>query len=116
MHLYRDVSVYEEVSRRAKIVCADMDASIGSFLSINQWAASVATNARRLAEGYKNIEDRKRHLVEVIPGLSDNQLAYIAASHEDSDKVAQAAASCAPSFSTSCLFQKVGTRFSDRYN
>lgn len=116
MHLYRDVSVYEEISRRAKIVCADMDASVGNFISINQWAASAATNERRLAQGYVDIEERKRHLREVIPDLTDGQLDYIASSHEDSDKVGRAAASCAPSYSTSCLFKKVGTRFSDSYN
>lgn len=116
MHLYRDVSVYEEIFRRAKIVCADMDASVGNFISINQWAASAATNERRLVQGYFDTEDRKRHLREVIPGLTGSQLDYITASHEDSDKVGQAAASCAPSYSTSCLFKKVGTRFSDSYN
>jgi hypothetical protein len=116
MHLYRDVAVYEEISRRAKIVCADMDASVGSFISINQWAASAATIERRLAEGYLDIEDRKRHLREVIPDLTNAQLDYIAGSHEENDKVGRAAASCAPSYSMTCLFKNVGTRFGDSYN
>jgi hypothetical protein len=78
LQLYRDVGVYEEVGRRAKIICADMDASIGDFISVNQWAASAATTARRRAQAYVDKEDRKRHLMEVIPDLSERQLEYLA--------------------------------------
>ena len=113
LQLYRDVSVYEEVARRAKIICADMDASIGDFLSVNQWAAAAATSARRLGEGYASIEDRKRHLKEVIPELSERQLENLASNHEQGDQMHRSAKSCAPEFTTSCFFNKVGTRFND---
>jgi hypothetical protein len=111
--LYRDLTVYEEIARRAKIVCSDMDATIGDFLSINQWAASAATTARRRAEGFVDDEDRKRHLSEVIPELTDRQLDYIVSSHVGQDKLTYQYASCAPEYSTTCFFQKVGTRFHD---
>jgi hypothetical protein len=106
LQLYRDVGVYEEVGRRAKIICADMDASIGDFISVNQWAASAATTARRRAQAYVDKEDRKRHLMEVIPDLSERQLEYLASSHETQDKMSLQYMSCA-------LFQKVGSRFTD---
>lgn len=113
LQLYRDVSVYEEVGRRAKIVCADMDASIGDFVSVNQWAASASTTARRRTQSYVDKEDRKRHLMEVIPDLSERQLEYLASSHETQDKMSLQYMSCAPGYTTSCLFQKVGARFTD---
>jgi hypothetical protein len=113
LQLYRDVTVYAEVARRAKIVCADMDATVGEFMSINQWAAAAPHRERRRTQGYTDRDDRKRHLKEVIPSLTDRQLDYAASSHETADKLSRSAASCAPSYSTSCLFQKVGTRFQD---
>lgn len=100
--------MYAEIARRAKIVCADPGATVGDFISINQWVAGEGTTARRLKEGYENREERKRHLKEVIPNLSDRQLEYLAASHEESDKIDRAAASCAPHFTTDCLMKKVG--------
>jgi hypothetical protein len=114
LHLYRDITVYEEISRRAKIVCADLDATVGDYLSINQWAATAVATERRLARGYSNVEDRKRHLKEIIPDLTDEQLDLLAASHEHNEETGRAAASCAPVYAMSCLFQKVGTRFSDQ--
>jgi hypothetical protein len=111
--LYRDVTVYEETARRAKIVCSDMDATIGDFVSVNQWAASAATTARRRAQAYIDKEDRKRHLVEVIPDLTDRQLDYLSSSHETQDKMSLQYMSCAPGYTTTCLFQKVGARFND---
>jgi hypothetical protein len=113
LQLYRDISVYEEVGRRAKIVCSDMDATIGNFLSVNQWAASAAATARRRAQGYVDNEDRIRHLIEVIPDLTDSQLEYVAASHLGQDKLTLQYSSCAPEYTTTCFFQKVGTRFHD---
>ena len=113
LQLYRDVSVYEEVARRAKIVCADLDASIGDFISVNQWAASGETNERRLKEGYSTRDERKRHLSEVIPDLTEQQLEVLSTNHEESDKIDQRVSACAPHYTTSCLFKTVGTRFSD---
>jgi len=114
LQLYRDVEIYKEVARRAKIVCADLDASIGDFISINQWVAGEgATSRRRLSEGYADIEERKRDLKAAVRNLSDRQLDYLAKSHEESDKMDRAAESCAPYYHTTCLFDKIGSRFED---
>jgi hypothetical protein len=113
LQLYRDVSVYKELARRAVIVCSDPDAIIGDFISVNQWAAGQGTTQRRLNAEYDDIEDRKRHLTEVHPDINERQLNYLAASHEASDAVDKAAETCAPDYTTSCFFQKIGTRFED---
>lgn len=113
LQLYRDVSIYTEVARRAKIVCGDTTATIGNFASVDQWAASRTTNRRRLESGYENREERVRHLKEVVPSLTDKQAAYMAASHEASDEMDRNALNCAPDFTTTCLFKHVGQRFSD---
>ena len=115
LQLYRDITVYEEVARRAKIVCADLDASIGDFVSVNEWvAASQETRNRRLtAGGYMDQDDRRRHLSEVLPGLRERQLQTLVENHEMGDDIDKKAASCAPDFTTTCLFKNVGSRFAD---
>lgn len=114
LQLYRDISVYVEVARRAKIVCSDLDASVGDFISINQWAAGEATSVRRrLSRDYVDREDRKRHLRETIPNLTDRQLERLASAHERADAMERQALSCAPDYTMSCFFEKVGTRFND---
>uniref|UniRef100_A0A7S1GP00 Uncharacterized protein n=1 Tax=Cyclophora tenuis TaxID=216820 RepID=A0A7S1GP00_CYCTE len=111
--MYRDISIYMEVARRAKIVCADQTATIGNFASVDQWAASRSTNRRRMTEGYADMEERKRHLKEVVPSLNEKQLAYMAHSHSLSDQMDQQAELCAPHYTTTCLFKNVGQRFND---
>jgi len=113
LQLYRDVSIYKEVARRAKIVCADLDASIGDFISINDWANSAEAARRRRLEGFADREDRKRHLSEVLPKLSERQLEVLTKNHEDREAIDDRVAECAPDFNMNCLFNKVGTRFSD---
>jgi hypothetical protein len=122
LQLYRDVTVYDEIARRAKIVCNDLDASVGDFVSINQWAEAgraVVTRRRQLSSSseedtiYASREDRERHLQESVPTLNHRQLQYLVDSHESSDAIDANVKLCAPDFSTSCLFDKVGTRFSD---
>jgi hypothetical protein len=52
LSLYSDVSAYVEVARRAKLVCGDTTASIGDYISVDQWVeASNATAARRRLQG-----------------------------------------------------------------
>jgi len=113
LQLYRDVSVYAEIARRAAIVCADTSAVIGDFISIDQWVAGEGTTERRLNGGYEDIEERKRHLMETIPDLDERQLEYLAKSHQDSDAIDRRVLTCAPHFTTDCLFKMAGTRFND---
>jgi hypothetical protein len=113
LQLYRDITVYAEIARRAKIVCADTTAVIGDFISIDQWAAGEGTTERRMNEGYNGLEERKNHLMEAIPDLNERQLEYLAKSHKDSDTIDEQARGCAPHFTTDCLFRMVGSSFED---
>jgi hypothetical protein len=113
MQVYRDISVYQELGRRAAIVCNDLDASVGGgMISINQWVAtSEGTRRRRLGEGYASREDRKRHLKEVAPELNEIQLEYLAAGQEESEKEDRAIESCAPEYTTACLSERIENFF-----
>eukprot|EP00934_Nitzschia_sp_Nitz4_P000700 Nitzschia sp. Nitz4//scaffold21_size171442//127911//130441//NITZ4_002182-RA/size171442-augustus-gene-0.207-mRNA-1//-1//CDS//3329542474//700//frame0 len=110
LQLYRDLHVYEEIGRRAKIACQDLDAAVSDDLvSVNQWvAANTRTRDRRLNEGYESIEDRKRHLKEVVPELTDIQVNRMAKTHHENERQNAAVEACAPEYSTSCLFKGVG--------
>lgn len=114
LQLYRDKTIYEEVARRAKIVCADPDATIGDFISVNQWAAGEGDTARRrMDEGYASPEERKLHYQQIFPDVTERQLEYLVPSHEETDGLDRNAAACAPAYTTTCLFDAVGTRHSD---
>jgi hypothetical protein len=110
LQLYRDLGVYQELGRRAKIVCSDLDASISdSLVSVNQWVeASTATRSRRLGEGYATFEDRKRHLKESVPGLTERQLQHMANGQVKGERTDAAIESCAPEYATHCLFESIG--------
>lgn len=114
LQLYRDISVYEEVSRRAKIACSSAGTSIGDFVSTEQWRAAESSRRRRLSEGgFEDVEDRKRHLRENVPDLTERQLERLARNHEEHELMDENVSTCAPDYSMSCLFKAVGTRHKD---
>ena len=79
LNLYRDVGIFDEVARLAKLVCSDLDASIGDFVSVDRWATVVRrTRARRLGAGNEDLEDRKRNLLEIVLDLNKHQLEKLA--------------------------------------
>jgi hypothetical protein len=41
LHLYRDISVYQEVGRRAKLVCGDENAKLPGMMSVKEWKAAA---------------------------------------------------------------------------
>ena len=102
---------HDELARPVKLVCSDLDASIGASVSVNQ-CATVArrTGARRLAEGYEDLEDRKHHLLVIVPDLNERQLEKLANNHQNEFAGVE---ECAPNYSKGCLFDKVGTCFRD---
>ena len=111
VNMYRDIMVYKELGRRAKIICNDLDATAGpGLLSVNQWAAAgSATRQRRLHEGgYSSKEDHKRHLKEVLPDLDDAQLEDFVSSQIAREQEDAAIQNCAPEYSTSCIFEALG--------
>lgn len=111
LNMYRDISVYEEIGRRAGIVCNDLDASVGEGLvSVNQWAAASSATRRRLHEvgHYDSIEEHKRHLKETVPDLTEAQIHDWATSHAQRMEEDALIESCAPEYSTSCIFGVLG--------
>jgi len=117
MQLYRDVNVYHEVARRAKIVCGDTTASIGDFLSIEEWVASSTSDSnRRLREVTGELitrEERKLALKEAVPRLTESQLELHVTNIENRLTTDERVKGCAPEYTTTCLFDAMGTRQED---
>jgi len=100
MQLYRDVNVYKEVARRAKIVCADTSASIGDFISIDDWKAKSRRAGRHLRETLSHLDEKKLRVLE------KNEELYI-----DYKEKAESCAS--EGYTTSCFYSNVGKRHTD---
>lgn len=112
LQLYRDVHVYGEVARRAKIVCADTSVSVGDFVSIDDWVTVARRNRRYLAAG-SDTDTRRALLQEDLTHLSERKLDRIVKNLEMRNALDSRVDTCAPDFTTSCLFEKVGRRFED---
>ena len=107
---------FDKVARLAKLVCWDFDASIEEFVSVDRWATVVyvrRTRARRLGEGNEDLEDRNRHLLEIVLDLNKHQLEKLANNHQNDHAVDRSVEECAPNYSMGCLFDKVRTGFRD---
>ncbi len=117
LQMYRDVEVYKEVGRRAKIVCADFDASISDGLvSVNQWVtAATSTRSRRLNNGYQDFDERKRHLSESVPALNNKQVEHLARGQVEGERQDAAIQRCAPEYATHCLFNEIGIHGKDNF-
>jgi hypothetical protein len=121
LQMYRDVNVYVELARRAKIVCNDFDAVVSdNFVSVNQWVASAqgTRHVRHLArqDGTRTDPDvYKRALKETVPELTSGQLEYLTNGHLESERQDRAIDACAPDYETSCLFEKIGVHFDDNF-
>lgn len=115
LQLYRDVGIYEEVARRAKIVCADTSASVGDFISTDDWAAKGSVRSRRLNESgdLHNADVHRNLLKDTLPHLSDRQLDLLVENEQMSHQTHVAAESCAPEYTTTCFFEKIGPQFGD---
>ena len=108
MQLYRDVDVYHEVARRAKIVCNDTSASIADLVSIDDWALAGAASRRHLEEGH-DIETRRMLLKEELPHLHERKLARLLENvefRELQDNMIEEL--CAPEYTSSCLMNVMG--------
>lgn len=116
LQLYRDIGVYQEVAKRAEIVCGGghVDHAYGKFLSTAEWKEAKMAATRRLSEnGGKHPEtvaERARHLQEAVPRLTDGEAKILAdqqhEAHQIHTKVEQ---ECEPlGYPMSCLFQHTG--------
>jgi len=115
LQLYRELYVYKEIGRRAKIVCSNVDATFSDkYISINTWK----TTSRYLKENEANLDamslgSRRSLLRSKHRDLTEAQAHQLALNIESRKKMDEAAESCAPEYSTSCLFRKIGTRIQD---
>jgi len=114
LQLYRDLNVYIEIGRRAKIVCADTSVAIADdYVSIDTWAGMRRRGTRHLEENL-TLETRRALLQEENPELTERQAHRLAMNIEGRFKIDTVAASCAPEYTTGCFFEKIGTRFKDQ--
>ena len=108
MQLYRDVEVYHEVARRAKIVCSDTSASIGDLISVDDWQTAGLASRRHLKEGH-DLETRRRLLKDELPHLHERKLERLLSNIEfrelQDQKVEEL---CAPAYSSSCMMSVTG--------
>merc|ERR1712048_889846 len=121
--LYRDVNVYHEVARRAKIVCSDTSASIGDRISVDDWSALMSSR-RRLREEkltteeeynkpHRRLEARRELVEETLPHLEEhrtNRLLQDMEMHYQADLKVDA---CGPDFTTSCIMEALGREHQD---
>ncbi len=101
LQLYRDLNVYIEVARRAKIVCADTSASIGDYISIDDWKIKGESRGRRaLRETMSHLTERQLKVLE------NNEKMY-------ADYMEKSEACAEEGYTTSCFYENVGKRHSD---
>jgi hypothetical protein len=119
MQLYRDISVYKEVARRAKIVCGGgaVEHALGTWLTAEEWKASK-TASRRLTEAGvipASSEERAQHLKDAVPRLKDAEAKIVADWQHKAHKVQEDLDKhCEPlGYPMSCLFKYTGTDAKD---
>ena len=71
MQLFRDVNVYHEVGRRAKLACADPSVGLEGFMSINEWIAMRGAGRRKLSAGPF---DHAASIRKAAPNLADKHV------------------------------------------
>merc|ERR1712048_1450385 len=114
MQMYRDLNVYLEVARRAKIVCADPTASFSedSLSPVAYKEVQLARRRRRLHE-VDSVEHRRHLLKEEVPHLRDGQIDRVLKNMALREEVDRKAINCAPEYNMNCLFNTIGRRFED---
>jgi hypothetical protein len=77
VNLYRGLSTYQEVGRRAKIVCSNLNATVGEFISVSQYVAlnkKTTRTLRVMAEDPSHtVHHSKRMIMENHPDITDAQ-------------------------------------------
>lgn len=124
MHLYRDISVYEEVGRRAKIMCAGGQVA-DHLMTYTQWAAAarLAMDSRRHLLAVpgddttfaETRDDTRRRLSTVVPDMAAHHIeAHVDDIHESAKIDALIKKHCASDdYSMSCMMKYSGGRNAD---
>lgn len=112
LQLFRDVFVYEEVGRRAGIVCNG--GTVDGYMSGEEWAdMQESRRRRRLSTGDHRMtfDEHKELIAAHAPRLSDQQIHYHAKlSHNSQVAHDDVHVNCAPEFTTSCVMRYSGGR------
>lgn len=136
LHLFRDIHVYQELARRANVVCADFNARVADdYLSISEWIEKSSADRRRQrrrrqrrklpmkvdessssssASSEPNstwLEEWKDHVRVVLPRWTEEQLSR----HDKELQLVEIMDDaikneCAPEYNMDCLFEMVGSQ------
>jgi putative hemolysin len=116
LHLYRDISVYEEIGRRAKIMCGGGKVA-DHMLTMEEWKAAhtVTANSRRrkLLSTEETHSDTQRRLSETVPRLTAAQVQYHVKNHQEAIGINNNIEKyCAPNgYTTSCMMKYSSSKY-----
>eukprot|EP00957_Ditylum_brightwellii_P125530 9568606-Ditylum_brightwellii.AAC.1 len=114
MQLYRDLNVYNEVARRAKIICSDPETSFcDDSLSPSEFVAVQEARKRRRLHEVESRNERRSLFKEELPLLSDRKLERFLDNWAMRDEMDQKVSACAPEYTMSCLFKATGRNGED---
>ena len=108
LQLYRDVSVYKEIGRRAAIVCGGGEIGSG-FLSATEYIAAAGSRRRRLTASEESASYEEHY--DIIKDATNGRLSHEHLSRHASRRVLheethrKVEAFCAPDYTTDCLFK-----------
>jgi hypothetical protein len=120
VHLYRDINVYKELNRRAKLMCSGQQVA-DHLMTYAEWkvAHTPADGGTRhllaVHEHDETHEDTRRRLREAVPRLTEKQLEFHTKNHQANiDINKNIEKHCAKDqFSTSCLMKYTGGKYAD---
>lgn len=114
MQMYRDINVYKEVARRAKIVCADTAADVGfGLVSPDEYVDLQKSGTRRRLHEVEDRATRRSMLQEELPHISSRKLEKVLDNMEMRMAIDEKASTCAPEYNMNCLFNTIGRSFQD---
>ena len=115
LQLYRDLSVYEEVGRRAAIVCGG--GTVTGYLSAAEYIAAAGSRRRRLTASEEPASYQEHY--DIIKQATNDRLSHEHVSRHASRRVLheethrKVEAFCAPDYTTDCLFKHTSSLSGD---
>jgi hypothetical protein len=114
MQMYRDINVYMEVARRAKLVCADPTLSFSDdTLSPEEYVQVQSAGGRRRLHEVESRAERRELLQMEVPHLHERKLDRALDNMAMRQEIDVKASACAPEYNMNCLFDTIGKRFED---
>eukprot|EP00980_Cylindrotheca_fusiformis_P004905 scaffold1041_cov121-Cylindrotheca_fusiformis.AAC.10 len=114
LQLYRDVNIYKEVARRAKLVCDDPSSSWSEdTLSPDEYVEVQSAGRRRRLHAVADKAERRELLKSEVPHIPERKLNRALDNMELREERNAKYDSCAPDYTMDCLFNAVGRSFQD---